>query len=476
MAEKERSAARGARRRDVLKYTGAGLATTSLAGCMSYVDSGDGGDGPAVGTGTAPDKFKDTTFKVGLLTAPPNTAFGKAMINSAKMAAEEVSGKGVLGGKVEIIPKNTQLQSARAKRGYQELIREDKVDMTLGTLSGSSLRAILKPMADAEVIHSTTAAPDPLAAELVSKKVSPIGGDPKAEYEKYKYHFRSGPINTRDLESAFGEFMNLYSDKLGWKRAAVLVENGAGAKKSVQSIQNNAPKGIQIPYAKVTSASTTNWTPIYDELESKNIDVAFVVQLLSGQTSVVQWASQKRPFALGGIHVRAQLPTFYKETGGAAESVFTMNAVTPQTTNTPNTQPFMNKYRKKYGTVPFFAGPITYDAVKQMAAAIRQKGLHPKDNVDEFINYWESPDFVFTGGTIIPAFGFRGPNQRYAHDPIWDCMTQCKGKLEDDKPHGPTGVPVWQQWQKGKNGGGVMESFAPESNKSAEYQKPPWMR
>lgn len=475
MVEKERSAARGARRRDVLKYTGAGLATTSLAGCMSYLESSDGGGGGGRATGTAPDKFKDETFKLGLLTAPPNTAFGSAMINSAKMAANEVSGEGVLGGNVEIVTGNTQLQSAKAKREYQRLVREEDVDMTMGTLSGDSLRAILRPMSEAQIIHNTTASAEPRAAKLVSKQVS-VQSDPEEEYEAFKYHFRSGPINTQDLETAFGEFMDLYLDELGWSSVGILIEDGPGSQETVENVRKQTPDRVDVPYAKAVSALTTSWKPIYDELERKGVDVALVVQVLSGQSSVVQWAAQERPFALGGIHVRAQLPTFFKETGGAAEGVFTMNAVTPQTTNTPHTQEFMKKYRQQFGGVPFFAGPITYDAVKQMAAAIRRKGLHPKDDVDKFVNYWESPEFVFTEGTVIPAFGFRGPDERFAHDPIWDCMTNCDGKLEDDKPAGPTGVPVWQQWQRGDDGGGVMESIAPESNKTAEYQKPPWMR
>ena len=462
-------------RRDLLKYTGAGLATTSLAGCMSYINEGK--TQKATNPETGKSNFKGRTFKLGLLTAPPNTAFGKAMINSAKMAANEINQNGgIQGGKVEILPRNTQLQSARAKRNYRQLIRSDNVDATMGTLASTSLRAILRPMAEAERIHLTTAAADPMAAKLVSKTVSPIGGNPEKEYQKYKYHFRSGPLNMTVLANAFGEFLNLYADQFGWNRAAVLIENGAGAQETLRNVQNNAPQGLKIPYAKVTSASITNWSPIYDEIERKNVDVAFVVQLLSGQTSVVQWAAQERPFEFGGIHVRAQLPTFYKATGGAARSVWTMNAVTPQTTNTKHTQEFMNKYRQKFGTVPFFAGPITYDAVKQFATAVSRTGADPKTETDKLVNYMESPEFVFQDGTIIPAFGFKGPKKRFAHDPIYDCMTKCEGKLRDGNPHGPTGVPVYQQWQKGKNGGGVMEAFAPKSNKTAKYKKPPWMR
>jgi len=79
----------------------------------------------------------------------------------------------------------------------------------------------------------------------------------------------------------------------------------------------------------------------------------------------------------------------------------------------------------------------------------------------------------FTDGTIMndpPGFRFQGADARYAHDPVFTCIA------EDTCGEEATGVPLFQQWQEGPDGGGRMEVFAPEVNRTADYVKPPWLR
>lgn len=501
MVEGEKSQSTRQRRRDFLKYSGTALATSGLAGCASYSwtpygNTGGSGGGQATPVADVEDvdteKFEGETFKLGILAAGKDLAFGSGVINSAKLAIEEINEgnwwlgealdmEGLLGAELEMVHGNTKLQARQTERQYNRLTRQEDCVATFG---GALPRPILRPMAAVERLHFATIPADPLPNELVSKEVSGTGNtDPEEEYEKYKYFFRPGPINTPALGESFIEFFELYAEDLGWDRIAFLVENGVEDERFMEFVPPRAKEaGLEVPIAQVTSESLTNWTPIYDEVEQANCDAAIVVQLLSGASSVNQWASQERPFALGGIHIRAQLPTFWDETAGKAESVFTMNAVTPQTTNTPRTQEFMGKYKERFSDavdngVPFYAGPITYDGIRQFSQAIVETGAHPVENATTLVEHLENPEeFTYLNGVIFPAFGYRPPTDRYAHDPIFDCMIQCEGEIDDKDPYGPTGVPVFQQWQEGEDGEGVMEAFAPGPNKTADYIEPPWMQ
>lgn len=487
------------RRRDFLKYAGGAAVTSTLAGCASYAWTPYGNTGGSVrrggdvgpGEDVPVDKFEGETFKLGILAAGLDTTFGAGTYNSAKLAIDQINSgewwlgqelgmKGILGAEVQPVHGNTQLQVARTKRQYNRLTRAEGCVATFGAAQAVP---ILRPMASTEKLHLATIPANPMPNELVSKSISVTGTDPAEEYEKYKYFFRPGPINTVALGKSFIEFFDLYADQLGWDSIAFLNESGVEDETFMEFVPPRARElGLDVPVAKVTSQSLTNWTPIYDELEANDVDAAIVVQLVTGAASVNQWASQQRDFEMGGIHIRAQLPTFWDDTAGNCEALFTMNAVTPQTTNTNLTQTFMNQYKETFPNspgqgVPFYAGPITYDAVRMFSQAVVETGFHPVDQSDQLVNYMEDPsEFTYLNGTIFPAFGFRPPENRFAHDPIFDCMTQCEGELTDDDPHGPAGVPVWQQWQEGPNGSGIMESFAPEANKSADYILPPWLR
>jgi len=485
------------KRRQFLKAAGAGAAAAGMSGCLTLIQEGGGDDpGPELDDESA-NKFEGETFTLGMLAPQRRITFGSSHYNAMELALEEINNgdwwigtKGVRGAELDFKYKNTKLQARRTRQGHQELVKQNNAIATFGA---AQIRSIMRPMADAEIIHQTTIPADTLPSQLVSKKVSPVGGDPEAEYEKYKYFFRTGPINNVDLSNNFEEYIKLNAEANGWERVAFLVENGVEEELFMENVPPRIEKHVEVPIAKVTSGSLTNWTPVYDEVEAENCDAAIQVVLLTSTASVNQWADQERPFALGGINIKAQVPGFWDDTAGKCEGNFTMTAVTPQTTNTPLTQKMIQEYGERWPDgpgqgAPNYSGMLLYDAVRQLAEAIHLTGANPAKSPQQIIDFYEGSheavrdqpggtDFYnYVHGTVIPAHGFRGPDNRYAHDAIFDCMTECEGELRDNDPHGPTGVPIWQQWQTDDNGGPVMEGIAPKANASAEYEDPPWMR
>lgn len=462
----------GLGRRRFLKATGAGAAGVALAGCRTrQPDSQPTPTGTVAGDSTNDLPLKGETVKFGTLAPKPKSfPIGVSMKNGGELAVDELNkggsilgrkdkfdGHGILGATVEHRVADAQLSPADAKAEYIRLSKKENCHAIFGLALPTVMLSCMVPMSKLHTPLIITGSPGPRAARAVSRK-----------YQKYKYWFRVGPINFYDLAKAELEFLKLYAKPLGWDRAAVLIENLSAfdpfAELLGKNIRNILP---EVPIFKRTSSGLSNWSPIYDKLEAANVDIALVCQLLTGSSAIKQWANQKRDFEFGGINVPCQRYDFWKTTNGDCEHTFTMNAVTPQTTNTPRTQPFMKRYNQKFGTYPVYSGPIHFDAffvyAKAMANAVKDKNLRRPPTPDEMVEYLEK--VRYTHGTIIPEFQFTPKDAKFAHDVQFTSMVQ-------------TGVPIWQQWQydpKVNKNYGTQHSFAPEQNQSNPYTYPDWI-
>lgn len=448
-------------RRRFLKTAGIGTATFTLAGCSKSGSSSDDGQRGDV----SGDALSSETVKIGVLTLlPEQEPIGRSMADSARLAVDhlnegggflppELQGNGILGADVELLIGDTQATPGPALKEHRRLAFKENVDLTIGVYLDNVLANLMDSIAEHQTLHFTTGATGPQFAKLV-----------KNNYEKYKYHFRPGPTNSNQLSTSIEEFLRLYADQLGWDRVAFLFEDFDQIENFYERLQGNVEQYFdEVVMYRYTSQTTTNWNPIYDEVERKNADLAFVFQSISGVSAVTQWANQKRQFEFGGLHVLSQFNGFWEETDGNTEYVFTGTTVTPQTKNSPLTQPYMDAYHKQFDEYPIYSGPLTYQGIHIYAEAVRQAGT---TNPAELIPVLEELVFEPSIVSQTPA-EFQGPNARYPHDPVYTCMSDCKN---------PTGVPVWQQWQEGDDGGGVQEAFAPEMNKTADYQRPHWLK
>lgn len=339
---------------------------------------------------------------------------------------------------------------------------EEDVDATFGILL--QLRSMMKSIADTRTLHITCGNPDSFASKLVSRSVSPIDGDPAAEYEKYRYHFRYGPPNVDQSFDALQEGLRLYADRLGWNRVAVYLADLSMLEGVPQRIQAEAGDIIDVPIAELVPDGLSDFSPLWDRAEEEDVDVVAMALALGAPTAVAQWANQQRDFGLGGLLLGTGSSDFWAESGGLAEGLWTAEMVVPKADLTEYTQPFVQAYEAAYGNVPGVMGPIVYDAVRLYADAVREVG---SVDAEDLIPYLE--EMTWERSIAVDEYRFHGPDHEYAHDPVFNCISP---KTCDD----PTGVPLLAQWQKDGDGGGVQEVFAPEMHRTADYQDPPWMR
>jgi len=471
MAEESGNAGGNSGRRSFLKYAGAGGAAALAAGCKTrdrqsgsgFEDTADGGNE----SGTEPPQpLAGNTIRIGSLAPQPDSfPIGQSMWNSTLMAVEEINqngvpgigGRGILGAKLEPVSGNTEASPGTALEEFDRLVQKEGCKTTFGTFLTQCTLQIFNSMKATETVHITTAAAGPKPARIVHER-----------YDEFKWHFRAGPINSYDLARAELEFLDIYADQLGWDSIAVLTENIAPLDPFAELLDESVRDIVsEVPVFKRSSSGTTNWTPLFDEVESSGADLNLVAQALTGTAAVKQWSNQNRQFEMGGIHVPSQVYEFWEEVSGACEHIFTMNAVTPQTTNTPRTQDFMKRYQKQFDTFPVYSGPIQYDAVRAYAQAMAQwvldNDLEEIPSNEDMVKALEK--YKFTEGVVLPEVKFTPPEADYAHDPQWTSMKE-------------TGVPVWQQWQIDREVAddyGVMHSFAPEQNKTSDYTYPDWI-
>ncbi len=87
----------------------------------------------------------DDTIKIGfpIPLSGPTAVYGEPILKGAQMAVQEINAKGgVLGRKLELLPRDSKANADEAVRLARELIIKDNVDFLLGTLTSAEAPAV----------------------------------------------------------------------------------------------------------------------------------------------------------------------------------------------------------------------------------------------------------------------------------------------------------------------------------------------
>ena len=426
----------GVGRRTFLKTTGAGAAGAALAGCL-----GDGGDGG--------EEVGDT-ISIGVLAPNPESdPIGASQANAAQIAATELNENGgIAGADVEIIVENTQGSPSTGQQRHRELVIDEGVDMTTGIFQSEVLMGVIDSMAEQETIHITAGAATTEASRLVNE-----------QYDEYKYHFRSGPVNDFHLGSDLVRFADEYIGSIGWDSVAVLVEDFQWTEPISPILEEGLPDtDVEVVSNTRYASGTEDFTPLYDDAEDAGVDAVYAVMAHTGNEAIAQWSGQERPFGFGGIHVPMQIPAYWDLTDSACEYGVSFTSGLGTTDITERTMPFAEAYDAEYGTEPVYTGYHAYDAVMTFAEAV--EALDGSVDQDDLVEQLEGQTTVGTAGPI----NFYGPDSEYAHDVQYGPMTE--GGAEGQ-------FPVYFQWQD--TDGGSQQVLFPEEFSTTEYQQPDWI-
>ena len=358
------------------------------------------------------------TLKIGVI-AEAQAIAGASIPQAAQMAADEINAKGgVDGRKIEIVSYDNHSSSADSVRAFQRAVNEDKVNAVI-----------------ASYISEVVLALEPWASRLKTPFVTPgaasneISKSVHADYEKNKYTFHGYLTSAALALSVCDAAKDLLVDQKHMKTAVIMSEDAAWTKPLDVGYEECLPKiGLKVVDHIRFSPDTTDFTPIFNEIEGSKPDVIITGISHVGVQPTVQWKNQQVPIPMFGISSQATNETFGKDTNDAAEGVLYQGVSGPNVAVTPKSVPFAEGFKKRYGNFPSYAGYTAYDEVYYIADAVKRAG---STEADKLVAALEKTDWEGTIGRVQ----FYGKDDPFTHS-----IKYGKGLI--------TGLML--QWQSGK--------------------------
>jgi branched-chain amino acid transport system substrate-binding protein len=360
----------------------ASLAATAVALCLAAPAHAQSGD----------------PIKIGVIAEVQSIA-GADTGHGAQIAADEINAKGgILGRKIEIVTYDNKSSSADSVRAFQRAVSEDKVSAII-----------------ASYISEVVLALEPWAARLKMPLITPGAASNEItkaihnDYDKNKYTFHGYLTSAAQAQLVCDAAKDLLVDSLKLKNVAIMSEDAAWTKPLDVGYESCFPKiGMKVVDHVRFSPDTTDFTPIFNNIEGKKPDAIVTGISHVGVQPTVQWKNQQVPIALFGISAQALSPTFWKDTNGAADGVPSLAVATPDVAVTPKTKPFAQAFKTKYGSPPAYTGYTAYDDVYIISEAIKRAG---STDPDKMVTEMEKTKFEGTIGTIE----FYGKDDEFTH-------------------------------------------------------------
>ena len=357
-------------------------------------------------------------IKIGVIAEAQSIA-GSSISKAAQLAADEINEKGGVGGrKVEIIVYDDHSSAADAVRAFQRAVSEDHVNVVIASYISEVVLA-LQPWSGRlkTVLITPGASSDAISAGI------------KKDYEHLKYSFHGYVTSSSLAELVCTAGKQLMVDGIKAKTAVIMSEDAAWTTPLDTGYEACLPKiGIKVLDHIRFSPDTTDFTPIYNKIESSKPDIIVTGISHVGVQPTVQWKNQQVPMPMFGISSQATNATFWGDTNGAASGVVFQAISGPDVAVTPKTIPFVDAYSKRFGAPPSYAGYTTYDQVYYLTDAIQRAG---SDDQDKLVAEIEKTDYQ----GVIGQIKFTGKDTSSPHT-----LVTGKGGIEG----------LFLQWQDGK--------------------------
>jgi branched-chain amino acid transport system substrate-binding protein len=315
------------------------------------------------------------------------------------MAAEEINAKGgVDGRKIEIVTYDNHSSSADSVRAFQRAVNEDKVNAVITSYISEVVLALEPWASRLKTLMITPGA----ASNEITKAVHD-------NYEKNKYTFHGYLTSAALAQSVCDAAKDLLVDGKKMKTAVIMSEDAAWTKPLDIGYQECLPKiGLKVLDHIRFSPDTTDFTPIFNKIESSKPDVIITGISHVGVQPTVQWKNQQVPIPMFGISSQATNSTFGKDTNNAADGVLYQGVSGPGVAVTPKSVPFAENFKKKFGNYPSYAGYTSYDEVYMIADAVKRAG---STDSDKLVTAMEKTDWEGTIGRVQ----FYGKEDKFTH-------------------------------------------------------------
>jgi branched-chain amino acid transport system substrate-binding protein len=341
----------------------------------------------ALSVGTGAEAQDKGPIKIGVIAEAQSVA-GSSIPEAAQLAAEEINAKGgVDGRKVEIVSYDNHSSAAESVRAFQRAVSQDHVSAVIASYVSEVVLALEPWAARLKTVMVTPGAASDVITENIAKNYDAM---------KYTFHgyLTSGALSGLVCSAA----KDILVDGLKMKTAVIMSEDAAWTTPLDAGYQKCLPEiGLKVLDHIRFSPDTTDFTPIFNQIEAKKPDVIITGISHVGTQPTVQWKSQQVPIPMFGISSQATNSTFWKDTNGATDGVLFQAVSGPGVATTEKTLPFVSAFVKKFGNQPSYAGYTSYDEVYYITEAIKRAG---STDGDKLVDAMEKTDYVGTIGRI----------------------------------------------------------------------------
>lgn len=369
------------------------------------------------GSKTAAPKA-DAALRVGVV-GPFQTEHGVAVKEAVQLAAEEINTAGGINGrKVELFYGDDENSAEKGLAALKKLYTQDKIDILVGGVGSGVVNGMMDVMAQNKKIWLGTGAATPVIIERIAK-----------DYDKYKYYFRVGTLDSTNQGDSIAEFIiDVFHKKHGMTKAAILSSNLKYSQDISEAVAKKIEAaGLKVVYREYFNTDTTDFSPNFTNAQKAGAQ--FIINTILGPEGITyakQWNDNKVPLPVIGAIAFATKDEFFKETGGKAAYETTANPNSGPAPLTPKTLEFAKKFKEKYGHSANFIAYPAYDALHVLKdAAERAKTFETEALIKALeatdykgaspIKFTKHHDLVYGGSNArFVFFQFGEDGQRYA--------------------------------------------------------------
>ncbi|KXA92652.1 hypothetical protein AKJ66_03770, partial [candidate division MSBL1 archaeon SCGC-AAA259E22] len=243
-------------------------------------------------------------------------SIGKGEVNAVKLAAEEINEEGgILGHKIEVVSKPTELDPTVASTNFRKLVWREDAEVVMGGFASGVTLSAQETMAELEKLWLGTAA-SPKLTEKVAK-----------DYESYKYYFRVTPNNAitmaKDIKGIIVDCL-MQERGLPIHQVAIVRDDAtwaAGLCKNVL-IPKLKDAGVEVVAEDPVPTGTTGaeFESMLADYSAKGVDVLIpVLAHTNGVPLVKAWADRQPNMLLIGHDMAMLNLGAWEITAGAAK-------------------------------------------------------------------------------------------------------------------------------------------------------------
>lgn len=318
---------------------------------------------------------------IGPLSPPGTPALGEELKNAMTLAIEEINeAGGVLGKKLELTFEDSQGTPEKGQAAMEKLITKDQVVAVAG--EGHSSAAL----AEMEVAKRNNV--PFIIAEAWSDTLTAKG---------YRNVFRVTVNNTMFTQKII-EFVKA----MGFQRPAIVAEDSDWGIGNIKLLEP-AFKEMGLQYkSMVIDRTAKDFTPQLLQLKPFkpdlliNMTTGVACYLVTKQAKEIGLAPTANSLIFAG-GADAAYPEIWETVGQAGQYLVWQALYHPKAKFSELTEPFVNKYKARYGRPPTYVGLEGYDCILVLADAIKRAG---STESDKLIDALEKTSLVATRGRI----------------------------------------------------------------------------